>query len=110
MFEKWKREHDHLLKERYRERKEAESKQKLQKQEKEEERKRDSKSAFSNWWVGIIVCFCIIIYLVMKPDISVHLRQNSVSLVTKELQKFLLMFLDKIVLLSHIFYFYSESI
>lgn len=49
MFEKWKREHDHLLKENYRKQKEAENKLKLKKQEQEEARKRDSMSAFSNW-------------------------------------------------------------
>lgn len=51
VFEKWKCEHDHLLKEKFRDQREAENKLKLKKQEKEEERKRDSKSAFSNWWV-----------------------------------------------------------
>ncbi|KAI3353212.1 hypothetical protein L3Q82_019769 [Scortum barcoo] len=49
VFEKWKREHDHLLKENFRKQREAENKLQLKKQEKEEERKRESKSAFSNW-------------------------------------------------------------
>ncbi|XP_059184341.1 microtubule-associated protein 9 [Centropristis striata] len=49
VFEKWKHEHDHLLKEKYRKQRETQSKLHKTKQEKEEERKRDSKSAFSDW-------------------------------------------------------------
>lgn len=49
VFEKWKHEHDHLLKEKYRKQREAENKLKLTKQEQEEERKKDSRYAFSNW-------------------------------------------------------------
>uniref|UniRef100_A0A8D3AF04 Microtubule-associated protein 9 n=1 Tax=Scophthalmus maximus TaxID=52904 RepID=A0A8D3AF04_SCOMX len=49
VFEKWKQEHDHLLKEKYRKQKEAENKLQLNKQKKKEERKRESMSAFSNW-------------------------------------------------------------
>lgn len=49
VFEKWKREHDLVLKEKYREQREAIRKLELKKQEKEEERQRESKSAFSNW-------------------------------------------------------------
>lgn len=50
MFEKWKQEHDEILKEKYRKRKEAESKVKQKEEEKEEERKRECKSAVSNWY------------------------------------------------------------
>ncbi|XP_070684502.1 microtubule-associated protein 9 [Pempheris klunzingeri] len=49
VFEKWKCEHDQMLKKKYRGQREAENTQKFQKQEKEEERRRESKSAFSNW-------------------------------------------------------------
>uniref|UniRef100_A0A3Q4HFY6 Microtubule-associated protein 9 n=1 Tax=Neolamprologus brichardi TaxID=32507 RepID=A0A3Q4HFY6_NEOBR len=49
VFEKWKREHDHLLKENHRKQKEAENELKLKNKEQEEARKRDSRSAFSNW-------------------------------------------------------------
>uniref|UniRef100_A0A673C9K8 Microtubule-associated protein 9 n=1 Tax=Sphaeramia orbicularis TaxID=375764 RepID=A0A673C9K8_9TELE len=49
VFEKWKHEHDLLLKEKYRKEREAENKRNLQKQEEEEERKRGSTSAFSDW-------------------------------------------------------------
>ncbi|XP_024145954.1 microtubule-associated protein 9 isoform X2 [Oryzias melastigma] len=49
MFENWKREHDHLLRDKYRKQKETENKLKERKQQKEEERKRDSQSAFSDW-------------------------------------------------------------
>ncbi|KAK2817012.1 hypothetical protein Q5P01_025203 [Channa striata] len=49
VFEKWKHEHDQVLKEKYRKQKEAENKIRLKKHEKEEERKSESKSAFSNW-------------------------------------------------------------
>ncbi|XP_029290683.1 microtubule-associated protein 9 [Cottoperca gobio] len=49
VFEKWKCEHDHLLKEKSRKQREAESKLQFRKQEKEKERKRDSKSAVSGW-------------------------------------------------------------
>lgn len=49
VFDRWKHEHDQLLKDKYRKQKEAENKLKIKKQEKEEERKIESKYAFSNW-------------------------------------------------------------
>lgn len=50
MFEKWKEERGHLLREKRRQQKEAEDKLQLQKQEQEEEKKKINKSAFSDWW------------------------------------------------------------
>ncbi|KAI4832416.1 hypothetical protein KUCAC02_015385 [Chaenocephalus aceratus] len=49
VFEQWKLEHDHLLKEKSRKQREAESRLQFGKQEKEKERKNDSKSAVSGW-------------------------------------------------------------
>ncbi|KAJ0041637.1 hypothetical protein NL108_009923, partial [Boleophthalmus pectinirostris] len=49
VFEKWKQEHDLLLKEKHRKAKRDETEQKLQKQEKEEERKEANHSAFTQW-------------------------------------------------------------
>ncbi|XP_056136578.1 microtubule-associated protein 9 [Lampris incognitus] len=49
VFEKWKQEHDDLLKKKYRKKRESENKFEQKKQEKEEDRMQDSKSAFSNW-------------------------------------------------------------
>lgn len=49
VYEKWKEEHDNLLKEKFRKKKEKENKLKIKKEEQEEERKKDCKHAFSNW-------------------------------------------------------------
>lgn len=49
VYEKWKKEHDNLLKERSRKEREMENKLKVMKEEQEEERKRDCKNAFLNW-------------------------------------------------------------
>ncbi|KAK1886031.1 Microtubule-associated protein 9 [Dissostichus eleginoides] len=49
VFEQWKLEHDHLLKEKSRKQREAESRLQFGKQEKEKERKNDSNSAVSGW-------------------------------------------------------------
>lgn len=50
LYEKWKEEHDNLLKEKFRKQKKKENKLKVKKEEEEEERRRDCKYAFSNWW------------------------------------------------------------
>lgn len=50
LYEKWKEEHDDLLKEKFRKQKKKENKLKVKKEEEEEERRRDCKYAFSNWW------------------------------------------------------------
>lgn len=74
VFEKWKREHDELLKERFRKQRETESKLKFKKEEQEEERKKDSKSAFSNWWVEITELFLLLKEVfTFKHNLSVYL-------------------------------------
>lgn len=49
MFEKWKKETDHVLKEKHQKQKDAENKLRLKKQRKEEERRRECVSAFTHW-------------------------------------------------------------
>lgn len=49
MFEKWKKETDHVLKEKHQKQKDAENKLRLKKQQKEEERRRECVSAFTHW-------------------------------------------------------------
>lgn len=49
VFEKWKSERDHLLREKYRKQKEAERKLQQKKREEGERRRSDSRSAFSDW-------------------------------------------------------------
>lgn len=49
MYEKWKEEHDNLLKDKFRKQKEKENKLKVKKEAEEEERRRGCKYAFSNW-------------------------------------------------------------
>lgn len=74
VFEKWKHEHDELLKEKFRKQRETETKLKFKKEEQEEERKRDSKSAFSNWWVEVSELFLLFkVVFTFKPNFSVYL-------------------------------------
>lgn len=49
IFEKWKEEHDSILKDRVRQKKQTERRQKLQQVKEKEERKMDSISAFAEW-------------------------------------------------------------
>lgn len=51
VFEKWKKGHDQLLREKYRKQKEVENKLKQKKLETEEEHKINSKYAISDWSV-----------------------------------------------------------
>lgn len=53
VYEKWKEEHDTLLKEKFRKKKEKENQLKVKKEEEDEERRRDCKCAFSKWWAEI---------------------------------------------------------
>lgn len=64
VFENWKREHNHLLKEKYRKVRKNEIEQKFQQQEKEEGRKSISKSAFSEWSVA----FLYLIFIKLSQD------------------------------------------
>jgi len=49
VFEKWKEEHDSILKDRIKEKKQTEIKEKLQQVREKEERKKDCTSAFTEW-------------------------------------------------------------
>ncbi|KAI2668547.1 Microtubule-associated protein 9 [Labeo rohita] len=49
VFEKWKEEHDSILKDRMRQKKQTERRQKLEQVKEKEERKKDSSSAFTEW-------------------------------------------------------------
>lgn len=49
VFEKWKEDHDSILKDRIKEKKQTERKEKLQKVREKEERKKDCTSAFTEW-------------------------------------------------------------
>lgn len=49
VFEKWKEEHDSILKDRIKEKKQTERKKKLQQVREKEDRKKDCTSAFTEW-------------------------------------------------------------